>query len=120
MDRIERFLQIVGDMQWSDYLDIALVAYLIYLVLPLIRSNSTMRVARAVVAVVLIAWLTEVWSAQSRKGWDQIHAAGIGNLGCEILRIPCLTDKVQFVTQPLDDRAADKDGTLQRILHLAV
>ena len=61
MDRIERFLQIVGDMQWSDYLDIALVAYLIYLVLPLIRSNSTMRIARAVVAVVLIAWLTESW-----------------------------------------------------------
>ena len=61
MDRIERFLQIVGDMQWSDYLDIALVAYLIYLVLPLIRSNSTMRIARAVVAVVVIAWLTEIW-----------------------------------------------------------
>ena len=41
MDRIERFLQIVGDMQWSDYLDIALVAYLIYLVLPLILQGRS-------------------------------------------------------------------------------
>ena len=61
MERIETFFQTLSDMQWSDYLDIALVAYLIYLVLPLIRSNNTMRIARAVVAVVLIAWLTEVW-----------------------------------------------------------
>ena len=61
MERIETFFQTLSDMQWSDYLDIALVAYLIYLVLPLIRSNNTMRIARAVVAVVLVAWLTEVW-----------------------------------------------------------
>ena len=61
MDRIEAFFQTIKDMVWSDYLDIALVAYLIYLVLPLIRSTSTMRIARAIVAVVLVAWLTEVW-----------------------------------------------------------
>ena len=61
MERLESFLGILSDMQWSDYLDIALVAYLIYLVLPLIRTNSTMRVARAVIALVLIAWLTEEW-----------------------------------------------------------
>ena len=43
MDRIETLFQTVRDMVWSDYLDIALVAYLIYLVLRLIRSTSTMR-----------------------------------------------------------------------------
>ncbi len=61
MDRIEDFLHRISSMQWSDYLDIALVAYLIYLVLPLIRSTSTMRIARALVTVVVISWLTEVW-----------------------------------------------------------
>ena len=61
MEKMERFLGILSDMQWSDYLDIALVAYLIYLVLPLIRSTSTMRIARAVIAVVIISWLTEEW-----------------------------------------------------------
>ena len=61
MEKIEGFFDILSDMQWSDYLDIALVAYLIYLVLPLIRSTSTMRIARAVIAVVIVTWLTESW-----------------------------------------------------------
>ena len=61
MDRIDEFFRTIKDMVWSDYLDIVLVAYLIYLVLPLIRSTSTMRIARAVIAVVLVAWLTEIW-----------------------------------------------------------
>ena len=61
MEKIESFFGILSDMQWSDYLDIALVAYLIYLVLPLIRSTSTMRIARAIIAVVIVAWLTEEW-----------------------------------------------------------
>ena len=60
MERIESFFDILSDMAWSDYLDIALVAYLIYLVLPLIRTTNTMRITRAVVTVVIIAWLTEV------------------------------------------------------------
>ena len=45
-------------MQWSDYLDILLVACAIYSVLPLIRTPNTMRIARAVLAVLVIAWLT--------------------------------------------------------------
>ena len=61
MERLNTFFDILSDMQLSDYLDIALVAYLIYLVLPLIRTTSTMRITRAVIAVVVIAWLTEIW-----------------------------------------------------------
>ena len=59
MDRIEGFFQTIARMQWSDYVDIALVAFLIYLLLPLIRTPSTMRIARSVVAVLAIAWLTD-------------------------------------------------------------
>ncbi len=58
MEQIQDFLQILADMQWSDYLDIALVAFLIYQILPLIRTPGTMRIARTVVAVLIIAWLT--------------------------------------------------------------
>ena len=59
MEAIQGIYQTLTRMQWSDYLDIALVAYLIYLILPLIRTPSTMRIARAVVIMVIIAWLTE-------------------------------------------------------------
>ena len=58
MDAIQNFAQTLARMQWSDYLDILVVAFLIYKLLPLIRTPSTMRIARAVVAVVVIAWLT--------------------------------------------------------------
>ena len=60
METIREILQTLTRMQWSDYLDIIVVAFLIYKLLPLIRTPSTMRIARAVVAVVVIAWLTEV------------------------------------------------------------
>ena len=60
MEALLNVLQKVTSMQWSDYLDIVLVAYLIYRILPLIRTPSTMRVARAVVVVVAIAALTDV------------------------------------------------------------
>ena len=60
MEALHSLLQQVMRMQWSDYLDIAVVAFLIYRLLPLIRTPSTMRVARAVIVVVIIAALTDV------------------------------------------------------------
>ena len=60
MEALQNLLQQVLRMQWSDYLDIAVVAFLIYRLLPLVRTPSTMRVARAVIVVVIIAALTDV------------------------------------------------------------
>ena len=59
MESIQNLLQQLTRMQWSDYLDIAVVAFLIYKVLPLIKTPSTTRIAKAVVAVLIIAWLTD-------------------------------------------------------------
>ena len=52
------WLQIQG-MRWSDYLDIIVVAYLIYKLLPLFRSTGTMRIAWVVGVVIVLAWLTD-------------------------------------------------------------
>ena len=60
MEALQNLLQQVLRMQWSDYLDILIVAFLIYRLLPLIRTPSTMRVARAVLVVVVVAALTDV------------------------------------------------------------
>ena len=60
MESIQNLIQKLPSMQWTDVLDIALVAFLIFKLLPLIRTPSTMRIARAVVAVIVIAWLTEI------------------------------------------------------------
>ena len=60
MDRMEGLFQTIARMQWSDYVDIALVAFLIYLLMPLIRTPSTMRIAKSIVVVLVVAWLTDV------------------------------------------------------------
>ena len=59
MNSIQEIFQQFTKMQWSDYLDIIIVAYLLYRLLPLIRTTGTARVAKAVVVIVVIAALTE-------------------------------------------------------------
>ena len=58
MAGLQNLYQQIISMQWSDYLDILLVAYVIYSLMPLIRTPNTMRIARAVLALLAIAWLT--------------------------------------------------------------
>ena len=60
MEALHSLLQQVMRMQWSDYLDILVVTFIIYRLLPLIRTPSTMRVARAVIVVVVVAAMTDV------------------------------------------------------------
>ena len=58
MEMIESVLQQLGRMRWSDYLDIALVAFLIYKLLPLVRTSSAVRIAGVVVAMVVLYAIT--------------------------------------------------------------
>ncbi len=59
MNTIQELFQQLTKMKWSDYLDIIIVAYLIYKILPLFRTTATSRVAKAVVGILIAAWLTE-------------------------------------------------------------
>ena len=58
MELIQSVLRQLSTMQWSDYLDIALVAFLIYKLIPLFKSPTTMRIAGAVAAMVLLSAIT--------------------------------------------------------------
>ena len=61
MDALRNVLQQVTRMQWSDYLDIILVAFLIYIaIIPMFRSRSAKRILTVVVAVLVISGITEV------------------------------------------------------------
>ncbi len=59
METLQGIFQQIARMQWSDYLDIILVAFLIYKLLPLIRSTGAMRVARVIFVILLLSWLTQ-------------------------------------------------------------
>ena len=60
MNTIETLFQQLAKMQWSDYLDIAIVAFLIYRLLPLVRNTGTKQIAKAIAAILVIAWLTDL------------------------------------------------------------
>ena len=59
METIQEFFHQMTKMQWSDYLDIAIVAYLLYRLFPLIRTAGTSRVAKAIIAILSVAWLAD-------------------------------------------------------------
>ena len=61
METLQTVFQQLPTMQWSDFLDIFVVAVLIYLLMPLFRSTGTGRIAKVIVAVLVIAWLTGVF-----------------------------------------------------------
>ena len=58
MEAFHDLLQELTIMQWSDYLDILVVAFLIYKLLPAIRTPSIMRLTRTVLAIVILSWIT--------------------------------------------------------------
>lgn len=60
MSNLQSLLQQVPRIQFMDILDILIVAFLIYTLLPLFRSTGTARIGWVVVAVVVISWLTEL------------------------------------------------------------
>lgn len=60
METILSIIQQITRMQWRDIVDIAVVALLIYKLMPLIRTPNTMRIAKAVVGVILVALLTDM------------------------------------------------------------
>ena len=60
MNVIQEILQQFTKMRWQDYVDIALVAFLIYKLLPFIRTPSTKRIAVAIAGILVLVWLVDV------------------------------------------------------------
>ena len=58
MDKLSALFQQFGRMQWSDYLDIILVAFLIYKLLPVIRTTGTVKIAGVIAAILVLSWIT--------------------------------------------------------------
>ena len=60
MSYLQTLWQQVPRMGFWDIMDILIVAFLIYTLLPLFRSTGTARIGWVIVAVVVISWLTEM------------------------------------------------------------
>lgn len=78
METIQSIFQQLQGMQWSDYLDIIIVAVLIFKLLPLLRSTGTIRVAWVIVLVIVFASLTEALNLHTLSFlFSQLLAVGL-------------------------------------------
>ena len=71
------WLQIQG-MRWSDFLDIILVTFLIYKLVPLFKSTGTVRIAWVVGVIIVISLITEVLDLYALSYlFSQVLAVGL-------------------------------------------
>lgn len=78
MQSIQTLLEQLPTMRWYDFLDILIVAFLIYKLLPVFRSSGTSRIAWTVVILVVVAWLTEALKLHTLSFlFSQVLAVGL-------------------------------------------
>ena len=78
METLKLVWQQIQGMGWSDYLDIILVAFLIYKLLPLFRSTGTMRIAWVVGVIIVVASITDLLKLHTLSYlFSQVLAVGL-------------------------------------------
>ncbi len=60
MNYLQTVMENLPGMEWTDILDVVIVAFLIFKLLPILRSTGTARIAWIVGAVIVVTWLSEV------------------------------------------------------------
>ena len=93
---IQNFIQTVQRMQWSDYLDILVVAFLIYSILPYLRTPNVQKIVKTVGALVLVAWLTDVLQLYTIN-WILSQLLTIGLLAFVVLFQPELRNMLNHL-----------------------
>ena len=60
MEYLQSLLSHLGSIQFADILDIIIVAFIIYKIIPIFKSTNMARIGRVVVVVLVISWLTDI------------------------------------------------------------
>lgn len=60
MEYLQTMWSYLVNIQLTDILDMVIVAFLIYKIFPIFRSTGTSRIAKVVVIILAIAWLTDL------------------------------------------------------------
>ena len=62
MEYLQMLWSHVSSIGFRDVLDVVIVAFLIYKIIPIFRSTGTVRIAKVVAVILIIAWLTDALS----------------------------------------------------------
>ena len=81
MESLQDVFRQLTNMVWTDYLDIILVAYLIYRILGMIRTTTTMRIAKAIMVILVMSFITDVMNLYTLNFLiNQVMAIGLVTL----------------------------------------
>ncbi|MBR2309815.1 MAG: diadenylate cyclase CdaA [Oscillospiraceae bacterium] len=59
MEYLQALIDNIPIVKWSDILDIIIVAFLFYKLLPILKSTGTVRVAAMIAGLLVVTWLTD-------------------------------------------------------------
>ena len=107
MTGLQDVLRQLTNMRWSDYLDIIVVAYLIFRITPLLRSAGALRILKAVVMVLIVSAVT-----------DLLDMYALNFLVNQLLSVGLLAIVVLF--QPEIRRVLDHLGNVQLAKFLGI
>ena len=98
MNFLHSFWELLGGVQLTDILDILIVAFLLYKLLPLFRSTGTSRIAWVVVVVLLVTWLTSIFKLHTLN-FIMTQVLSIGLLALVILFQPELRRMIDHMSK---------------------
>ena len=97
MEYLQTLIQTLQNIQFSDILDIVIVAFLIYKLLPVLRSTGTARIAGVVATVVVIAWTTGLIKLHTLS-WILNQLLAVGFLAVVVLFQPELRRMIDHIS----------------------
>ena len=97
MEYLRTVIQAFANIQGSDVLDIIIVAFLFYKLLPMLRSTGTARIAGVVATVIVIAWVTGIVKLHTLS-WILNQLLAIGLLAVVVLFQPELRRTIDHIS----------------------
>ncbi len=97
MEYLQTLIQTLANIQFSDILDIVIVAFLIYKLLPVLRSTGTARIAGVVATVIVIAWVTGLLKLHTLS-WILNQLLAVGLLAVVVLFQPELRRTIDHIS----------------------
>jgi len=98
MENLQTFVQAIQSMRLADFLDIIIVAFLIYKLLPVLRSTGTTRIAGVILTVVVIAWVTGIIKLYTLS-WILSQFLTVGLLAVIVLFQPELRRMIDHIAK---------------------
>ena len=98
MEYLQTIVQAFKNPQITDILDILIVAFLIYKLLPLLRSTGTTKIAGVVASVVVISWLTGLLKLHTLS-WILNQFLAVGVIAVVVLFQPELRRMIDHISK---------------------